>query len=89
MLIKNITYLKSDASPKGFRPIARFTIVPVEGFCIYDCTLVRAPDGKHLLYGPAGSSGQPTISVEPSLRRQIIDTIIDDMGIDNDGKQAA
>lgn len=76
-------------SPNGFRTLARFQLEPVEGVIIYDCTIVRAPDGRLLVYGPVSRGGSQVLSLAPETRRSIIEMMALEVEFDHDQRTAA
>lgn len=61
--------------------IARFEIVPCDGVVVYDCTVVRAPDGRFLFYGPKARNEATVLSLAPELRKQVILMTLHEVGI--------
>lgn len=84
MNIKHARPARGDLSPNGFRTLLRFALEPTDGVLIFDCTLVRAPDGRLLVYGPSSTSAREILSLAPAVRRQIIEMTLIEAGIDND-----
>ncbi|WP_105403399.1 hypothetical protein [Neorhizobium sp. T7_12] len=72
MKIRNARPARRETSPGGFRTLARFAFEPVEGVLIFDCTIVEAPDGKLLVYGPSSKTSQQVLSLAPDVRSAII-----------------
>jgi len=89
MNIKHARPARGDPSPNGFRTLLRFTLEPTDGVLIFDCTLVRAPDGRFLVYGPSSTSAREVLSLAPAVRRQIIAMTLSEVGIENDEPAAA
>lgn len=89
MRVRNVTAKRHEASPAGFRTLAQFALEPAAGVLIYDCTAVKAPDGRILIYGPPSRGGSQILSLAPDVRRQLIELVIDEVGFDNDSKCAA
>lgn len=88
MKIRNARPARQETSPGGFRTLARFALEPTEGVLIYDCTLVQAPDGKVLVYGPSSKTSQQVLSLAPDVRRQIIDMTLIEVSRDADRNAA-
>lgn len=82
MRIKNARPVHQAPSPRGFQTLARFALEPVQGVLIYDCSLVRAPDGRILLYGPPTKNGAPILSLAPEVRTEVIMLTLREVGID-------
>lgn len=89
MRIKNVKRTRHELSPGGFRTLLRFAFEPTDGVLIYDCSLVRAPDGRLLVYGPKSNAGSQMISLSPEVRRDILDIMADEVGFDEDNQRAA
>ena len=47
---------------------------------ICGCTIVRAPDGNVLLYGPGREAS--SLSVSPAVRKEIVEMALAAVGID-------
>ena len=56
MHIKNVRPCTGPASANGFLNIGRFNLEITPEVTLYDMTLVRAPHGKLLVYGPQGDN---------------------------------
>jgi hypothetical protein len=89
MRVKNVNNKRHEPSPSGFRTLAQFSFEPAEGVLIYDCTAIKAPDGRILIYGPPSRGGSQILSLAPDVRRRLIELVIDEVGFDNDSKCAA
>ncbi|WP_158665074.1 hypothetical protein [Ensifer adhaerens] len=89
MKIKHAKPVRQEPSPGGFRTLARFAIEPAPGVLIFDCSLVRAPDGRVLFYGPPSRSGAQILSLAPEVRREIIQLTTDEVGINVEQRSAA
>lgn len=72
MHIKDVRPCTGPASANGFLNIGRFNLEITPDVTLYDMTLVRAPHGKLLLYGPQTAYGAPAWSMAPQLRTAII-----------------
>lgn len=83
MRIKNARAVHQDLSPRGFTTLARFAFEPTDGVLIYDCTIVRAPDGRKLVYGPPTKNGAPILSLAPDVRTDVIMMALREVGIDD------
>ena len=70
MRIRSARPVLQAPSPRGFRTLAKFNIQVTEEVMVCDCTLVEAPDGRIILYGP-GREGN-TLSCSPETRREIV-----------------
>lgn len=70
MRIRSARPVLQAPSPRGFRTLAKFNIQVTEEVMICDCSLVEAPDGRIILYGP-GREGN-TLSCSPETRREIV-----------------
>ena len=88
MRIKHARAVHQDTSPRGFATLARFALQPTEGVLIYDCTLVRAPDGRTLIYGPPSKNGAPILSLAPDVRNEVIMMTLHEVGIDDHANAA-
>jgi hypothetical protein len=71
MKIRSARPVHHAPSPRGFRTLAKFNLEVTHDVTVYDCSLVEAPDGRILLYGP-GREGN-TLSVAPETRREVIE----------------
>lgn len=89
MKIKNVKRTRHEVSPGGFRTLVRFALEPTEGVLIYDCSLVQAPDGRVLVYGPKSGSGAQTISLAPEVRREVLELMTDEVEFNEDIRRAA
>lgn len=89
MKLKSPRPVRQDKSPGGFSTIARFNLEVTDDVTVYDCSLVRAPDGNVLVYGPAGRSNSNILSLSPRARRAVIEMALDAVGINDDRPQAA
>jgi hypothetical protein len=87
--VRNVTTKRHELSPAGFRTLAQFSFEPAEGVLIYDCTAVKAPDGRILIYGPASRGGSHVLSLAPDVRRQLIELVIDEVEFADDSQRAA
>lgn len=83
MRIKDARRLRMESSPRGFHTLGRFNLEAAEGLLIFDCTLVRAPDGRLLVYDPPSKKDGELLSMAPAVRRQVISMTIDALGIDD------
>lgn len=82
MRIRNARPVQQEPSPRGFHTLARFALEPIAGVLIYDCTIVRAPDGRILIYGPPAKNGAPILSLAPDVRQDVIVMTLREVGID-------
>ncbi|TCK27993.1 hypothetical protein EV667_1989 [Ancylobacter aquaticus] len=89
MRIRNVRRLTMPPGRRGFTPLCRFDLEPIDGVVIMNCSLVRAPDGRIFVYGPAGNGGTTTVNLAPDVRRHVIDEALDAMGMDSDDRAAA
>ncbi len=89
MRVRSVTRKSHEPSPSGFRTLARFSFEPAEGVLIYDCTIVQAPDGRLLVYGPPSRGGSQIISLAPEVRRELLDMMQDEVEFEHDSKRAA
>jgi hypothetical protein len=87
MKIRSIRPAPQAPSPKGFCTLARFNIQITDDVMVCDCTLVRAPDGRTILYGP-GRDGN-SLSCSPATRRLIVEMALAALGMKNDSAAAA
>ncbi|MBB4571733.1 hypothetical protein GGE60_005899 [Rhizobium leucaenae] len=72
MKIADLRRLNGPPSAKGFRALARFSLVVADGFRLYDYELVQAPSGQLEVYPPPCRGGR-TAAMSPAVRRQIAD----------------
>lgn len=71
MHIKDVRPCTGPASANGFLNIGRFNLEITPDVTLYDMTLVRAPHGKLLLYGPQTAYGAPAWSMAiPMVRME-------------------
>lgn len=87
MRIRNARRLEMKPTPRGFTTLAKFEFEPVAGVVIYDCILIKAPDGQYLVYGPPAKNNAPILSLEPALRRELVRMTL--QGIDANDQAAA
>jgi hypothetical protein len=87
MRIRDARPVRTEPSPRGFNTIARFTFEPVDGVVI--CTLVRAPDGRVLIYGPPSKTSSQIMNLAPEVRRAAVSMTQDLLGIKTDDRNAA
>jgi hypothetical protein len=89
MRVRDVKPARHETSPGGFRTRARFSFEPLPGVIIFDCTMVEAPDGRMLIYGPPSRGGAQILSLAPDVRREVIALMTDEVAIDSDSKRAA
>lgn len=89
MKVRDVTVKRHDPSPGGFRTLAQFSFEPATGVLIYDCTIVTAPDGRLLIYGPPSRGRSQILSLAPEVRRGLIELVIDEVGFERDSQRAA
>lgn len=89
MKIKNLRPARQSPSPGGFVTLARFAFEPTDGVLLYDCTLVQAPDGKYLIYGPSSKTSAQVLSLAPDVRQELIAMTLNEVCIDDSDRQAA
>jgi hypothetical protein len=82
MRIKDARRLRGEPSPRGFRTLCRFNLEVLEGLLIFDCSLVRAPNGTVIVYGPPSKTNSQLVSMAPEMRRSVITMALDAVGID-------
>lgn len=82
MRILKARRLRMDPSPQGFQPLCRFNLEPTDGVVIFDCSLVRAPNGRVHVYGPASRTKDQLLSMAPDVRRLVISMALSAAGID-------
>lgn len=70
MHIKNVRPCTGPASANGFLNIGRFNLEITPEVTLYDMTLVRAPHGKLLVYGPQTAYGAPSWSMALDMSRR-------------------
>ena len=54
-----------------------------------NCSIVRAPDGRIFVYGPAGNGGTTTVNLAPDVRRAVIDEALRAIGMEQHERAAA
>lgn len=86
MRIRSARLVQQAPSPRGFRTLAKFNIQVTEDLMVCDCTLVEAPDGRIILYGP-GREGN-TLSCAPETRREIVEMALAAVESKNDRNAA-
>jgi hypothetical protein len=84
MKIKNARPARGEPTAAGFRTIARFCLEPCEGVLLFDCTLVVAPNGKLLVYGPRSHAGTNVLSLSPVARREVIEMMRREAGLNHE-----
>jgi hypothetical protein len=89
MRISRFRRVRQPPSPRGFSTICRFDFEPTAGVAVFNCTLVRAPDGKVFIYGPVGRDGTDTLSLAPDVRRLVIEQALAAIGMESDDRIAA
>jgi len=89
MHIRNVRRLSMPPGRRGFTPLCRFDFEPVEGVAIMNCSIVRAPDGRIFVYGPAGNGGTTTVNLAPDVRRAVIDEALRAIGMEQHERAAA
>lgn len=80
--------MRQAPSSKGFTTLGKFNLQVTDDVIIFDCSLVRAPDGNILLYGPSQIGGAATLSVSRDARLAIIDMALSALGIFDDQRAA-
>lgn len=71
MEVDNLRLKDEHVTPKGFKCICTFNLQLTPEVKLYDLQLLRAPDGKYLVYPPKSISGAPMCSISPALRDKI------------------
>ena len=66
-------------SAKGFCTLAKFNLQITDEILLCDCTLVKAPDDRVLLYGPG--TGASSLSVSPAARHAIVEMALAALGM--------
>lgn len=89
MRIRNVRRLSLPPGRRGFTPLCRFDFEPIEGVAIMNCSIVRAPDGRIFVYGPAGNGGTSTVNLAPGVRRLVIDEALCAIGMEQNDRCAA
>ncbi len=88
MNIRKMRAIRQDPSPRGFRTLGKFNLEVTPDVTVYNCSLVRAPDGRHMLYGPASTAGE-TLSVSPAARAGIVEMALAALGNEKHDAAAA
>ncbi|RWB89248.1 MAG: hypothetical protein EOQ52_12800 [Mesorhizobium sp.] len=86
MKIRSARRVHQAPSPRGFSTLGKFNLQVTDDVTICDCSLVRAPDGHVLLYGPGRDAN--TLSVSPGHRRSIVEMALSALGIFDDQRAA-
>lgn len=73
MHIFNARPVNKPANAAGFRGIGRFNLQITPDVTLYDLTLVESPSRKLLLHAPPTVYDAPSMSLAPTLRKEIID----------------
>lgn len=81
--------MRQAPSPRGFVTLGKFNLQVTDDVTVFDCSLVKAPDGNVMLYGPTQIGGAMTLSVSRNVRREIIDMAIEALGMDQHVASAA
>lgn len=89
MQIRSVRRLHQEPSPQGFRTLAKFHLEATPDVTVYDCSIVRAPDGRVMVYGPVGKSTTTVLSLSPSARRAVIEMALAAVGIEQHDAAAA
>lgn len=89
MKIRSARAMRHAPSPRGFITLGKFNLQVTDEVTIFDCSLVKAPDGNVMLYGPTQVGGASTLSVSRDARAAIIDMALDAMGVDPHATSAA
>ena len=87
MKIRSARAVRQAPSPRGFRTLAKFNLQVTDEVTVYDCSLVEAPDGRVLLYGP-GREGN-TLSVSPTARQEIVEMARAALGMETHDRNPA
>lgn len=87
MKIRSARAVRQAPSPRGFVTLAKFNFEVTPDVTVYDCCLVKAPDGNILLYGPGRDAN--TLSVSRAARQQIIEMALRAVGMDPNVKASA
>jgi hypothetical protein len=82
MRITDARRLRGEPSPRGFRTLCRFNLEAVDGLLILDCSLIQAPRGNILVYGPPSKNNGQLLCMAPEMRRSVITMALDAVGID-------
>ncbi|UOK70258.1 hypothetical protein [Ancylobacter polymorphus] len=89
MRILNARRLSLPPGRSGFLPLCRFDLEPVDGVAISGCSIVQAPDGRRLVYGPSGNGGTQTVNFSPAVRVAVIEEALGAVGIEPHDRRAA
>lgn len=89
MRIRSVRVVRQEPSPRGFNTLAKFNLEATPEITIYDCSIVRAPDGNTLVYGPAGKSTTTVLSLSPAARRAVIEMALVAVGMNVNDAAAA
>lgn len=89
MRISNARRLSMPPGARGFTPIVRFDFEPTDGVSILGCQIIRAPDGRMLVYGPPSKGGDAAIHMAPFVRGDIIELALSAVGIETHERAAA
>lgn len=81
--------MRQAPSPRGFITLGKFNLQVTDDVTIFDCSLVKAPDGNVMLYGPTQIGGATTLSVSREARREIIEMALAALGMELHVKSAA
>lgn len=79
MRILKARRIQHSPSARGFCTLAKFNLQITDDILLCDCTLVRAPDGRVLLYGPG--AGASSLSVSPTARHAIVEMALVALGM--------
>jgi hypothetical protein len=79
MRIRSARRVHQTPSAKGFCTLGKFNIQVTDDVMVCDCTIVKAPDGRVLLYGPG--TGSSTLSVSPMARHHIVEMAMTALGM--------
>jgi hypothetical protein len=89
MRIQDARRSRTETSSRGFRTLGRFSLAAAEGILIFDCRLILAPDGRLLVYGPAGKNDAPVVSLSRENRDQLVTLALAALRIDQNEFQRA
>lgn len=79
MRVKSARRIQQNPSARGFCTLGKFNLQVTDDVMVCDCTIMQAPDGRVLLYGPG--TGSSTLSVSPMARHQIVEMALAALGM--------
>jgi len=87
MNITNLRRLTSPPSPRGFRPVARFSLEVTPEITLFDFEAVLAPSGSLEIYAAPTRNGSRSAALAPAFRSEVAALVKSEMENDQRDQQ--